>query len=165
VPNQNTGDARPLFRAAFDNLTRWTHGKHRNKPPAARYFKGGVDATDAFIAKTDADGHVAGGVRLPHVASEVHGRLAGAPLGNHTPLNPRGLDPFHAFVFLGGTFTRFSDEDLLARYSSRYRYATRVKRAADDLAARGYITNRDRKALIVAAADEPLPVGIAWLAW
>ena len=113
LPNQNTGDARPLFRAAFNNLTRWTHGKHRNKPPAARYFMGGVDATDAFIPTMDADGHFAGGLRLPHVVSEVHGRVAGAPLGNHAPLNPLGLDPFHAFVFLSGTFARFSDEELL----------------------------------------------------
>jgi hypothetical protein len=165
ISNQNTGDARPLFRAAFDNLTKWTHGKHRSKPPASRYFKGGVDATDAFIPKTDADGHFAGGIRLPHVASEVRGRTAGAPLGQHTPLNPQGLDPFHAFVFLGGTFARFSDEDLLARYSSRHQYVTRVRRAADDLAGRGYITSRDRKALVAAAEDEPLPSGIWWPVW
>ena len=40
LPNQNTADARPIFRAAFDNLTKWTHGKHRETPPAARYFRG-----------------------------------------------------------------------------------------------------------------------------
>ena len=122
LPNQNTADARPIFRAAFDNLTRWTHGKHREKPPASRYFKGSVDATDAFIPTTDADGHFAGGVRLPHVESTVHGRVAGAPLGRYAPLNPAGLDPFHPFVFLGGTFTRFSDDELLSRYASRRQY-------------------------------------------
>jgi hypothetical protein len=36
----------------------------------------------------------------------------------------------------------------------------RVKRAADNLAARGYIINDDRKAFIAAAEDEPSP---AWL--
>ena len=148
LPNQNTADARPIFRAAFDNLTRWTHGRNREKPPAARYFQGSVDATDAFIPSTDADGHFAGGVRLPHVASTVHGRVAGAPLGRHTPLNPAGLDPFHPFVFLSGTFTRFSDDELLSRYASRRQYVRRVTRAVDHLAARGYITNQDRKALI-----------------
>jgi hypothetical protein len=157
LPNQNTADARPLFRAAFDNLARWTQGKHRSKPPAARYFEGRVDATGAFIPTTDADGHFAGGLRLPHVESEVHRHVAGAPLGRHTPLNPLGRDPFHPFVFISGTFTRFSDDELLARYASRHHYMRRVKRAADDLAARGYITNNDRKALIVAAVDEPLP--------
>ena len=117
LPNQNTADARPIFRAAFDNLTRWTHGRYREKPPAARYFHGTVDAADAFIPSMDADGHFAGGVRLPHVASTVHGRVAGAPLGRSAPLNPAGLDPFHPFVFLGGTFTRFTDDELLTRYA------------------------------------------------
>ncbi len=157
LPNQNTADARPIFRAAFDNLTQWTHGRHREKPPAPRYFKGSVDATDAFIPTMDVDGHFAGGVRLPHVASTVLGRVAGAPLGRHTPLNPLGRDPFHPFVFISGTFTRFSDGELLSRYPSRRQYVKRVKRAADTLAAKGYITHKDRKALIAAAEDEELP--------
>jgi hypothetical protein len=157
LPNQNTADARPIFRAAFDNLTRWTHGRNREKPPAARYFEGNVDATGAFIPSTDADGHFAGGVRLPHVASTVHERVAGAPLGRYAPLNPAGLDPFHPFVFLGGTFTRFSDDELLGRYASRRQYVKRVTRAVNQLAAKGYISNQDRKALITAANDEPLP--------
>jgi hypothetical protein len=116
-----------------------------------------VDATGAFIPTTDGDGHFAGGLRLPHVESEIHGRMAGAPLGRHTPLNPSGLDPFHPFVFLSGTFTRFSDDELFARYAERHEYVKRVKRAADQLAAQGYITNEDRKALIAAAQHEPLP--------
>jgi hypothetical protein len=118
---------------------------------------GGVDATDAFIPMADGDGHFAGGVRLPHVESTVPRHVAGAPLGRQTPLNPLGLDPFHPFVFLSSTFTRFSDQELLSRYASRHRYVKRVKRAADHLAARGYITNADRKALIAAARDEQLP--------
>jgi hypothetical protein len=156
LPNQNTADARPIFRAAFDNLTRWTHGKHRSRPPASRYFEGSVDATDAFNPTTDADGHFAGGLRLPHVESEVQGRVAGAPLGYHTPLNPLGLDPFHLFVFISGTFTRFTDDELLDRYSSRHQYVKRIKRAAAHLAAKCYITNEDRNALIAAAHHEPL---------
>jgi hypothetical protein len=157
LPNQNTADARPIFRAAFANLTRWAHGKQRHRPPAGRYFEGGVDRTGAFVPTMDADGHFAGGVRLPHVQSEVRGRVAGAPLGRHAPLSPLGLDPFHPFVFISGTFTRFSDDELLARYPSRHQYVKRVKRAADELAARRYIVNRDRKALIARAEDEPLP--------
>ena len=159
LPNQNTADARPIFRAAFDNLTRWTHGTDRQKPPASRYFEGTVDATDAFIPTKDDDGHFVGGVRLPHVASTVHGRVAGAPLGRYAPLNPAGLDPFHPFVFLGGTFSRFSDDELLSRYDSRRQYVRRVTRVVNHLAARGYISNQDRKALVAAAQHEPLP---AW---
>ncbi len=154
LPNQNTADARPIFRAAFDNLTRWAHGK---LPPAAQYFRGSVDATGAFIALTDLDGHFAGGVRLPHVESTVNGHVAGAPLGRYAPLNPLGLDPFHPFVYLSGTFTPSRDDELVARYPSRYDYVTRVKRAADYLAAAGYITHDDRKTLIAAAQDQPLP--------
>jgi hypothetical protein len=156
LPNQNTADARPLFRAAFDNLTRWTHGKHRVKPPASRYFKGDIDATGAFVPMKDGDGHFAGGVRLPHVESQVNGRVAGAPLGNHTPLNDLGRNPFNVFVFLSGTFTRFTDDALSARYPVRDSYVRRVERAADDLAARDYITHKDRKALIATAKEEPL---------
>ena len=86
-----------------------------------------------------------------------HGRVAGAPLGRHTPLNPVVLDPFDPFVFISGTFTRFKDDVLLTRYRSRQQYAERVKRAADRLAAKRYITSEDRKALIAAAQREPLP--------
>lgn len=159
VSNQNTADARPIFRAAFENLTKWAHGRHRRLPPAARYIDGSVDATDAFVPATDTDGHFVGGVRLPHVESGVHGRIAGAPLGRHTPLNFAELDPPNPFVFIGGTYTRFTDNELLRRYASRRQYVRRVRRAADSLAARGYITNRDRKALVAAAKYEPLPCG------
>lgn len=157
LENQNSADARPIFRAAFRNLTRWTHGKRRETPPASRHFRGHVDTSDAFIPTTDRDGHFAGGVRLPHVESTAYGRVAGAPLGRHTPVNPTPLDPPDPFVFLGGTFTRFSDDDLVTRYASRHRYVKRVRRAADGLAARGFITNQDRRALIAAARDEQLP--------
>jgi hypothetical protein len=154
VPDQNTGDPRPLFRAALHNLARWTHGRHRTQPPAPQYFEGGVDSTDAFIPTLDADGHFAGGVRLPHVASRVLGLAAGAPLGKHGPLNPASANPF---VLLGGTFTRFGDEELRDRYPSRLLYVGRVARAALHLAARRYISGDDGRALIVAAVNEPLP--------
>jgi hypothetical protein len=157
LPNQNTGDPRPIFRAALENLTKWTKGNHSESPPPSRYFRGSVDATDTFVPITDADGHFAGGVRLPHVESTMHGRVAGAPLGRHTPLNPLGLDPFNLFVFISGTFTRFSDDELLDRYRSRDQYARRVGRAADELAASGYITKQDRMALVAAAEREQLP--------
>jgi hypothetical protein len=158
LPNQNTADPRPIFRAAFDSLTRWTHGANRVKAPASRYFLGSVDETDAFIPTTDGDGHFAGGLRLPHVESMARGHVAGAPLGLHRPLNPLGQDPFHPFQFIGGTFARFSDDELRSRYGSRDEYVKRVKRAADHLAARRYITREDGKALIGAARAEPLPL-------
>jgi hypothetical protein len=156
LPNQNSGDPRPLFRAAFDNLTRWARGgKHGKKPPASRYLDGYVDANDAFIpTNKDSDGHFAGGVRLPHVESHVRARVAGAPLGVHGPLNTSV--PGNVFVFLSGTFDRFSDSDLLARYPTRHGYVKRVKRAAEELDDTGYITRKDRRALVKAAEEEPL---------
>ena len=156
ISNQNTADARPIFRAAFDNLARWARRKYAVKPPASRLFKGSVDGTDAFIPVPDTDGHFAGGVRLPHVESVVFGRVAGAPLGRHTPLNPLGLDPFQ---FIGGTFSRSTDAELLARYPSRFVYVKRVVHAADHLVASRYITLGDWWALIAAAIREPLPCG------
>jgi hypothetical protein len=157
LPNQNTADPRPLFRAAFKNLARWTHGPHPVKPPASRYFDGTVDATGAFIPKTDVDGHFAGGVRLPHVESTMHGHVAGAPAGRHTPLNPLGQNPFHPFQFISGTFTCFSEEEILGRYGTHQQYVKRVQRAADSLAAKRYITLKDKWALIVAAKDVEFP--------
>ena len=66
--------------------------------------------------------------------------------------------PGNVFVFLSGTFDRFTDADLLARYPTRHGYVKRVKRAAEELDDKGYITRKDRKALIEAAQDEPLYV-------
>ena len=40
LPNQNTADARPIFRAAFNNLTRWAHGKHRNQASRGSVLRG-----------------------------------------------------------------------------------------------------------------------------
>ena len=93
----------------------------------------------------------------PTSSPRTHGRVAGAPLGRHTPLNPLGLDPFNPFVFISGTFTRFSDDELLDRYRSRDEYVRRVRRAANHLALSGDITNPDRIALIAAAEREPSP--------
>ena len=69
-----------------------------------------------------------------------------------------GQDPFHPFNLIGGTFTRFSDAEIVGRYPSRDRYVRRVKCAADHLAAKRYITFKDRNALIAAAKVEPLPL-------
>jgi hypothetical protein len=107
---------------------------------------------------TDLDGHFAGGVRLPHVESTIHGHVAGAPLGRYSPLNPRGLDPFHPFLYLSGTFTRSSDEELVARYRSRHGYVTRVKRAADRLER---IFDRRARLRRIIAAIGGLGIGLA----
>ena len=156
LPNQNSADPRPLFRAAFDNLARWARsGKHGKKPPASRYFEGYVDANDAFIPTT----------RMPTATSPAacgslmsSRRFMAVSRARRSAITGRSMRraPGNVFVFLGGTFERFSDEELLARYPTRHGYVKRVKRAADDLDDRGYITRKDRRALIKAAEDEPL---------
>ena len=153
APNQNPADARPIFRAAFDNLVRWIRGV---PPPPALYFQGGVDDSNAFVPVLDADGNWEGGLRLPHISSTVLGRSAGAPLGTYDPLNDAGLDPFNPFALISGTFTRFSDAEILARYPTRQTYVRRVALAAVALAQRHYITDDDAAALTLAAESEPL---------
>ena len=107
--------------------------------------------------RLDADGHFAGGVRLPHVESEVQGRVAGAPLGNHTPLNDVGPDPVQRVRVPRRNVHALQGRGAPRSLSDAQRlYVKRVKRAADDLADKGYITDKDRKALIEAAEDEPL---------
>jgi Alpha/beta hydrolase domain len=139
VPNQHPADARPIFRAAFDNLARWLRGV---PPPQAQYFHGGVDGSNAFAPMLDADGNWEGGVRLPHVSSTVLGRRAAAPLGTYEPLNDAGLNPFNPFTLISGTFNRFSDAEILARYRTRQTYVRRIVLAAVSLAERHYITRR-----------------------
>jgi hypothetical protein len=153
VPNQNPADARPIFRAAFDNLARWIRGV----PPPARYFQGGVDASNVFGPVLDADGNWAGGLRLPHLSSRVRGRRAGAPLGTYDPINEAGRAPFNPFALISGTFTRFSDAEILARFPTRQTYVRGVVLAAASLAQKRYITDDDAAALVAAARNEPLP--------
>jgi Alpha/beta hydrolase domain len=125
-------------------------------PPPAQYFHGGVDGSNAFVPMLDADGNWEGGVRLPHVSSTVLGRRAAAPLGTYEPLNDAGLNPFNPFTLISGTFNRFSDAEILARYRTRQTYVRRIVLAAVSLAERHYITADDAAALVVAAQNEPL---------
>jgi Alpha/beta hydrolase domain len=86
----------------------------------------------------------------------VLGRRSGAPLGRYDPLNDVGLDAFNPFALISGTFTQFSDAEILARYSTRQTYVHRVVLAAVSLAQRHYITDADAAAIVVAARNEPL---------
>jgi len=155
VPNQNIGDAKPVFRSAYQNLTAWA--RLGITPPASKYFDGTVDGAGNFTPVTDADGNWLGGLRLTHATSTVAGHPAGAPLGVYGGLNPAGVDPFNIFLWLGGTFDRFSDADLQARYPTRARYVELVSLAAVSLGVGRYLTPEDVAALIHQALIEPLP--------
>ena len=151
VPNQNSGDSKPVHRAAWRNLVDWLRGI---EPPASRYFEGGIGGDGNFMPVTDADGNWRGGLRLPHVNSVINGRQAGAATGVYSGLNPAGLNPFNVFVFLGGTYTPFADADLAARYPNHGAYVRRVARAADHLKANRYILTADADAIVRAAANK-----------
>jgi hypothetical protein len=88
----------------------------------------------------DADGNWEAGLRLPHVSSTVRGRRAGASLGTYHPLNEVGRDPFNPFALISGTFTRFSDAEILVSYPTRQTSVRRVVLPAVSLAERHYIT-------------------------
>lgn len=147
----------PVFRAAFDNLTRWV--LQGTPPPPSRLLVGEIDPeTGGFIAHVDEYGNALGGLRLPHMEQEVEGQAAGAPLGTYTGINPPffeaffeppSLDAFtRMMTSIGGTFTPFSDEELRERYPDHETYVSRVTHAADYLLVRGYIFQADRDAYV-----------------
>jgi len=154
VPNQDNAEVRPMFRAAVRNLVLWS--TFHIPPPASKYYEGSVDGSNNFVPVLDADGNWAGGVRMPFVSSTVAGKPAGAPLGVHTPLNFDAAS--NVFGFLGGTFTRFSDAELAARYPTRAKYVKLVAIAATADFLGGYITVDDAAGFIQQALVEPLPI-------
>ena len=162
-PDQNPVSGSPAFRAAHTNLLRWLQG---GRPPENRYLAlepvapvdvGGFPFVPAL---RDGDGNAVGGIRLPHMSSNWHGKPAGAPLGAYTGLDFSTPDPF---FFLAGTFRPFSQERLNELYPTRGVYVHRIRRAANRLLASRHILRSDRDAYVEAAKqDAPAsPRGVA----
>jgi hypothetical protein len=86
------------------------------------------------------------------------GEAAGAPTGVYAGIDPTfpSTNPNPA---LGGTYMRFSDEELLRRYPTKHSYRTLVTRAADQLLADDYILEEDRDRYIKEAKKADLPKG------
>lgn len=146
---QNPTSLRPPAKALLRNLVSWV--VEGIEPPASIVIQGEVASDGGFHYATDADGNVTGGVRLPHMSRRFpDGSEAGAPLGVY-----RGLDTSHSppdlYPYLGGTFTRFSDEELQRRYPSRKDYVRRVRLAADALVSERFLLEEDRDAYVDAA--------------
>ena len=157
--NQNPVDFRPVFRAAFHNLTQWA--TQDIEPPPSAFLAGEViaegESEGVLITDVDADGNAIGGLRLPHMEQEVEGMVVGAPLGTYTGLNldvDLEAEPTNIFVFIGGTFEPFSEEELQRRYGDHQTYVSRVIRAADHLLEEGLILDEDRDAYAHAAVRE-----------
>jgi hypothetical protein len=151
---QNPADARPFMRGALHNLTEWV--VNGVEPPPSVPMEGVLDQ-GVFTVALDADGNALGGIRLPHMSTEIDGQPAGAPTGTYGALDMSGLSPLNVFLLFGGTYTRFSDEVLAERYPSPEVYKELVTRAADKLLADGYILQEDRDAYAAGPVDVPEP--------
>ena len=78
LPNQNSADAATVVPRRFQESGRWRALQTPQQAAASRHFEGDVDANGVFIPTKDADGHFAGGVRLPHVESFVQRTRGGS---------------------------------------------------------------------------------------
>jgi hypothetical protein len=107
------------------------------------------------IPKRDEDGNVVGGVRLPDME---------APLGVNARQNP----PLSFLCMLGGAYVAFprtpEDADathdahrpVLARYKTRNEFVSRIRTAARELQADGFLLPDDAAIIIQSAAESPL---------
>ena len=155
LPNQNTADARPVFRAAFDNLARWTRAENGDRPPRP--------GTSRAAWTPDRRVHSDQGCRRPfRRRSSTASRRVGGPWARGW----RATRSLHAAQSSGARpvqplrVYQWDVHEVRRRRAVQaiffsHRYMQRVERAADDLAAQGYITNEDRKALIAAAGTNP----------
>jgi hypothetical protein len=80
-----------------------------------------------------------GGVRLPDVA---------VPLGTHAAQQ----DPTTFGCSLAGAFLPFSDSKIAERYKNRDDYVNRIRVAARELEAQGFLLPDDAAVIIAAAA-------------
>lgn len=122
------------------------------------------------------DGAMAGGLRLPHVVTEVDGELAGAPLGGYNGLNTAtpwkllphtppflfGLPRLSNAIAIGGRFDRFTDQELIDRYGTNTKvvddaisgqYIGAVARAAEYAESQGWISEDEKRDYIQTAQD------------
>jgi hypothetical protein len=138
---QNHATSKPFARGAINNLYKWA--KYGSKPPASPLLQGTFDGTN-FTISVDADGNALGGLRFPHMTNGTKG----APSGTYTGVEPAGLDPFNLFLTFSGTYTKFDDATLVARYPNCASYTSKVAAAANSLYNGRYITSADRDAYI-----------------
>lgn len=154
MPEQNPVSFGPVVRAALANLEEWLDG--REPPPSiALEVTGepGAMMMDEPLAELalDEDGNARGGLRLPHMASQLaDGTRVGAPLGRYAGL---ALDRQEENIYfaLAGSLTPFPPERLAELYPDQSAYVAAVRAAAEDLAARRYILPEDAAAYVAAA--------------
>jgi hypothetical protein len=147
---QNPVSFRPVYKATLRNLVDWI--ENAREPPASRYIEGRIDSDGKFHFARDADGHVKGGVRLPHMHTALpNGERAGAPLGVYRGLDPDYKDHPNIYAWYGGSFEPFLAEEIAARYPSDDTYFELVEKAAAALLAERLILEEDYDAYIRSA--------------
>jgi hypothetical protein len=147
---QNPISFRPVYKATLRNLVEWIEtGK---EPPESRYIEGHIDGEREFHFARDADGHVKGGLRLPHMPAALpNGEPVGAPLGVYQGLDPDYKDHPNYYAWIGGSFEPFTAEELKARYPSHDAYVDLVEKAAAALLADRLILEEDYEAYVADA--------------
>lgn len=135
-----------VFDAAYAALSRWV--SDGVAPPTADPIE--VTGLGPPVTVTrDADGIVAGGIRLPAVS---------VPVALNNGVNgPASLtNPLSVFCILFGTHRPFDQATLGARYPSHGSYVSKVSHASKALVKQGFLLPEDRTTLDTAAAHSPI---------
>ena len=141
----------PVARATLLHLDKWVSANVAPPPNRLMPLEPATGDPDVLPApktspkavierpKRDADGNVLGGVRLPDVA---------VPLGVHAAQQ----DPKSFGCSLAGAFLPFDDAKIAQRYKNRDDYVNRIRIAARELEAQGFLLPDDAAVIIAAAA-------------
>jgi hypothetical protein len=179
--DQNYAETFPVYRAMVEHLLRWADGS--GSPPPSVVVRGkvkrveealfgsaswGSDNNLVFVPTTGEDGNGLGGVRLPHVRTELPGgEQVGGPLGvyrgahcNNDPtvstfiLDCRLSGDLSIYNMAGGTFTPytvFRAGRCADYYPTHESYTEAVTAAAEHAAASGWILAAEIDSLVTAA--------------
>lgn len=156
-------DWAPVARATLQRLDGWV--AQNLAPPGTRLMPLVPATGDASVLQAprtlqgavvqvprrDADGNPVGGVRLPDIAAPlgVHG-LQNAPLSTFTCSLVGAYRPFPRRATEGGP------PSLAERYRSQADYVNRVREAAREAEAQGFLLPEDAAVIVDAAAADPI---------
>ena len=141
----------PVARATLLHLDKWVSANVAPPPNRLMPLEPATGDPDVLPApktspkavierpKRDADGNVLGGVRLPDVA---------VPLGVHAAQQ----DPKSFACSLAGAFLPFDQARIAQLYKNRDDYVNRIRIAARELEAQGFLLPDDAAVIIAAAA-------------
>ena len=181
--DQNYADTAPVLRATLRHLVGWL--QIDSAPPKNTFVKGrlvrlasplfsssswGTDGRQVFIPKLGSDGNILGGVRLPHLRTEVSDGVAvGAPLGFYRGTECAN-DPTDSYFILdcglsgdgfiyniaGGTFAPYSEiapQQCAALYPNASAYETATRGGAEFAAAEGWVLADEVEAIVQQAVS------------